>query len=51
MKFHNPETGEVFHTIRQAVQNHCLFHCKGKNRGKYKGKEYKFFGGDNSEQG
>lgn len=27
MKFHNPETGEVFHTIRQAVQNHCSFHC------------------------
>ena len=23
---------------------------KGKNRGKYQGKEYKFFGGDNSEQ-
>ena len=27
MKFRNPETGEVFHTIRQAVQNHCSFHC------------------------
>lgn len=30
MKFRNPETGEVFHTIRQAVQNHCLFHCNGR---------------------
>ena len=27
MKFRNPETGEVFHTIRQAVQNHCSLHC------------------------
>lgn len=30
MKFRNPETGEVFHTIRQAVQNHCSFHCNGR---------------------
>ena len=30
MKFRNPETGEVFHTIRQAVQNHCLFHCNSR---------------------
>ena len=27
MKFKDPATGEVFHTIRQAVQNHCSFHC------------------------
>ena len=26
-KFKDPATGEVFHTIRQAVQNHCSFHC------------------------
>ena len=30
MKFRNPETGEVFHTIRQAVQNHCSFHCNNR---------------------
>lgn len=27
VKFKDPATGEVFHTIRQAVQNHCSFHC------------------------
>ena len=27
MKFKDPATGEVFHTIRQAVQNHCSLHC------------------------
>ena len=27
MKFKDPATGEVFHTIRQAVQNHCSSHC------------------------
>ena len=27
MKFKDPATGEVFHTIRQAVQNHCSFRC------------------------
>lgn len=27
MKFKDPATGEVFHTIRQAIQNHCSFHC------------------------
>lgn len=30
MKFRNPETGEVFHTIRQAVQNHCSLHCNSR---------------------
>lgn len=30
MKFRNPETGEVFNTIRQAVQNHCSFHCNSR---------------------
>ena len=29
-KFKDPETGEVFHTIRQAVQNHCSFHCNSR---------------------
>ena len=27
MKFKDSATEEVFHTIRQAVQNHCSFHC------------------------
>ena len=27
MKFKDPATGEVFHTIRQAVQTHCSFRC------------------------
>ena len=27
MKLRNPDTGEVFHTVRQAVENHCSFHC------------------------
>lgn len=30
MKFKDPATGEVFHTVRQAVQNHCSFHCNGR---------------------
>lgn len=30
MKFKDPATGEVFHTIRQAVQNHCSFHCNSR---------------------
>ena len=30
MKFKDPATGEVFHTIRQAVQNHCSFHCNNR---------------------
>ena len=30
MRFRNPETGEVFHTIRQAVQNHCSLHCNSR---------------------
>lgn len=30
MKFRNPETGEVFNTIKQAVQNHCSFHCNSR---------------------
>lgn len=30
MKFRNPETGEVFDTIRQAVQNHCSLHCNNR---------------------
>lgn len=30
MKFRSPETGEVFHTIRQAVQNHCSLHCNSR---------------------
>lgn len=30
MKLRNPETGEVFHTIRQAVQNHCSHHCNSR---------------------
>ena len=30
MKFRNPETGEMFHTIRQAVQNHCSLHCNSR---------------------
>ena len=30
MKFKDPATGEVFHTIRQAVQNHCSLHCNGR---------------------
>lgn len=30
MKFKDPATGEVFHTIRQAVQNHCSLHCNSR---------------------
>ena len=30
MKFRDKETGEVFHTIRQAVQNHCSLHCNSR---------------------
>ena len=30
MKFRNKETGEVFHTIRQAEQNHCSFRCNSR---------------------
>ena len=30
MRFRNPETGKVFHTIRQAVQNHCSLHCNSR---------------------
>lgn len=30
MKFKDPATGEVFHTIRQAVQNHCSFYCNSR---------------------
>lgn len=29
MKFRNKD-GEVFHTISQAVQNHCSFHCNSR---------------------
>ena len=29
-KCKDPETGEVFHTIRQAVQNHCSVHCNSR---------------------
>lgn len=29
MKFRS-KTGEVFNTIRQAVQNHCSFHCNSR---------------------
>ena len=30
MKFKDPATGKVFHTIRQAVQNHCSLHCNSR---------------------
>ena len=30
MKFKDPAAGEVFHTIRQAVQNHCSLHCNNR---------------------
>lgn len=30
MKFKDSATEEVFHTIRQAVQNHCSLHCNSR---------------------